>query len=118
MNSIQLAPYQKLMKDELARAARLYGETNHSDHESYAVLKEEIEEALVEADEITPLLERFWNYVKQNPAKLAPELQTEHRNYKRRLLYHLQTHALQCAAEMIQVAAMCEKGMATLHGNV
>lgn len=117
MNSMQIAPYQKLMRDELTRAAQLYGATNHSDHESYAVIKEEVEEALAEATPITVDLERFWGYVKQNPAKLPPEIQTAQRDIKRGILYQMQMHALQCACEMVQVAAMCEKAMETLHAS-
>lgn len=112
-----IEPYQKLMKDELTRAAQLYGATNHSDHESYAVIKEEVEEALVEAEGLTPKLESFWVYVKQNPAKLPPAMQKELRDVKRHQLYQMQTHALQCACEMVQVAAMCEKAMETLHAS-
>lgn len=106
MNSMQIAPYQKLMRDELAGVP-----TNHSDHESYAVIKEEVEEAMAEATPITVDLERFWGYVKQNP---PPEIQTTQRDIKRGILYQMQRHALQCACEMVQVAAMCEKAMETL----
>jgi len=109
---MNIAPYQKLMKDELARATQLYGATNHSDHESYAVIKEELEEALAESAPISFDLDRFWGYVKQNP---PPELQTAQRDIKRGILYQMQTHALQCACEMVQVAAMCEKAMETMH---
>lgn len=95
---------KELSKQEYCRASIKFGATNNSDHESYAILLEEMEEALVEIKDLQWNLERFWERVKANdddPSKYTRLLETERRA-------HL------AACELIQVAAMAHKAAMTV----
>ena len=81
---------------EVERAKEEHEEFFSSNHEAYAVLKEEIEEALVEIDNIITILDKVWEYV-----KLDSDIG--------RLASRMQKTALLCAAELIQVSGVCEK---------
>lgn len=82
---------------EYNRAAAKFGQANNSDHESYAVILEEFQEAQFQSDCFKDRFNRFWELVKANdkdaliPLTIAREF-AEH-----------------AAAEWIQVAAMCYK---------
>lgn len=81
---------------EVERAKEEHEEFFSSNHEAYAVLKEEIEETLVEIDNIITILDKVWEYV-----KLDSDIG--------RLASRMQKTALLCAAELIQVSGVCEK---------
>ena len=88
---------EKLAYEELERANVKFG-TFHSTHEGYAVIKEEIEEAADELEDIATYLSDMWRGVKGDSVGVT-------RNYA---LYIKQT-AVRLAAESIQVAAMAQK---------
>lgn len=72
----------------------------HSDHEGYAVLKEEVEEAETDLMNIKDVLSVLWRYIKRNvevPKKRQAEL--------------VKMCAIELAVEAIQVAAMAQKFM-------
>ena len=81
---------------EVESAEEEHEEFFSSNHEAYAVLKEEIEETLVEIDNIMTVLDKIWESVKldSNISGLASRMQKT---------------ALLCAAELIQVSGVCEK---------
>ena len=81
---------------EVKRAKEEHEEFFSSNHEAYAVLKEEIEETLVEIDNIITILDKVWEYVKLDSdiGELASRMQKT---------------ALLCAAELIQVSGVCDK---------
>ena len=81
---------------EVERAKEEHEEFFSSNHEAYAVLKEEIEETLVEIDNIITILDKVWEYV-----KLDSDIGG--------LALRMQKTALLCAAELIQVSGICEK---------
>ena len=89
---------QMLVCAEYDRAKEKFGASNNSPHESYAVIKEEREEAQDEAYEFDVFEADYWNAVKKNDT----ESQTK-------LLRAMQDRAEKAAAEWIQVAAMCYK---------
>lgn len=94
----------ELVKEEYARASEKFGATNHSDHESYAVLLEEVEEAQAEVAEVYFQLSRFWELVKandDNPSKVSRLLELERKS-------------LLAACELIQVTAMALKAERTV----
>lgn len=81
---------------EVEHAREEHEELFSSNHEAYAVLKEEIEETLVEIDNIITILDKIWEYVKSD-SDIS------------RLTSRMQKTALLCAAELIQVSGVCEK---------
>ena len=87
-----------LMKEEYRRAAEEFGERNNSPHESYAVLKEEVEEAKEELRDIKEYFTWYWHCVKKNNAEQQEEV-----------LKRIEEAALNAACECIQVAAMAYK---------
>lgn len=95
---------KELVEKEYGRAGAKFGLTNHSDHESYAVLLEEFEEAQEEATRFKEFLTYFWNCVKGD----CPPYD------KFVACVDMEKKALLCACEMIQVAAMAKKAAMTV----
>lgn len=93
-----------LVEREYGRAGAKFGLTNHSDHESYAVLLEEFEEAKFEAESFERCLNEFWYHVKGDFG-----LDDKFSSCKR-----MENRAILCACEMIQVAAMAKKAAMTV----
>ena len=99
----------ELVTDEYHRASYKFGATNNSDHESYAVLLEEVQEADQEFKLVETQLEKFWLLVKSNDSDMS--------KYSR--LMELERRAVLAACEIIQVAAMARKAAITVEcGNV
>ena len=86
----------KVLVDEEAERSMIKHPLFNSTHEGYAVIKEEIEEAAEELQDIDVNLEIMWNVIKNNE-------KTD--NY----IYRIKEHAILLAAEAIQVAAMAQK---------
>jgi hypothetical protein len=84
-------------KREYDRAAKKYGKANNSAHESYAVIREEYEEAKEEEDKFELYFDMFWHNVKSNSCDL------------KMFIDDMREHAERAAAEWVQVAAMCYK---------
>lgn len=95
---------KELVEKEYGRAGVVFGLTNHSDHESFAVMMEELDEAGVEFDGFSKGLGQFWAMVKGN----APDPD------KYSQLKQMELTALLAACEMIQVAAMAKKAAITV----
>lgn len=87
---------------ELQRARTEHGEIFHSPHEAFGVLVEEWDEAV---EEITAASSRV-----QEMPKLLRTPDEALRMAFRGVSYH----AMYAAAELIQVAAVCEKAMETM----
>ena len=86
-----------MVDDELKWARKEHGEKFHSNHEAIAVTFEEIQEAQDEFEIVTEEIEWLWRCVKYDWA--VPN----------DVLDRISTHALNGAAELIQVAAMARK---------
>jgi len=86
---------QVLSIEELRRANLKFPVFN-SNHEGYAIIKEEIEEAEQELNDINAQLQRSWYFIKRN----------EDANKD---ILRLRNYAINLAAEAIQVAAMAQK---------
>ena len=95
---------KECVEREYGRAGAKFGLTNHSDHESYAVLLEEAEEANTEISSLHLQLQRFWELTKANDDDLS--------KYSR--LLELERRAVLAACELIQVAAMAKKAALTI----
>ena len=80
-----------------------YGEVYASEHEAYAVLKEEIEEAADDLDQLNKDLAYLWALVKNNHIKNGNGTISEARDYAEML-----------AQEAVQVAAVCERFLETI----
>lgn len=92
----------ELVEKELKSATEKFGALNNSDHESFSVLAEEIEEAVEAVQEIIYARGMLWNAVR--------------RNKKEHSIAHFESikeKAIELAIEAVQVAAMAEKGLMT-----
>ena len=90
--------------EEYGRASVKFGAVNNSDHESYAVLREEADEAVDVLEEVDNLTEAFFEMVKKN----------EEDEMKLDILNVIKHRAEEAAAESIQVAAMARKAIETI----
>ena len=95
---------KELIEKEYGRAGAKFGLTNHSDHESYAILLEELEEAKNEMYSLEKYMKEFWEQVKGDFAPYG----------KFTCCQDMERRALLCACEMIQVAAMAKKASLTI----
>lgn len=86
-----------LVGEELEAANAIYPPF-HSTHEGYAVMREEVEEVIVEMDYVKTGLECLWYYVRTDEMKPIAESVKD-----------IERHAIRLAAEAIQVAAMARK---------
>lgn len=99
-----LEEVKELIEREYGRASAIHGLTHTSDHQSYAVLLEEFEEAKEEVNLCQSCIEKFWELVKSD----SPDYQKMN---DLRLVY---SKALFGACELIQVAAMAKKASITI----
>lgn len=90
---------EQLVDLEYNRASSKFGKTNHSRHESYAVLLEEYEEAMDEVVSIESEMPAYWLQIKRDSK--SP--------YGMASLEHIADRAINAACEFIQVAAMAHK---------
>ncbi len=86
---------------EYLRASHKHGPTNNSAHESYAIIREEFEEAKEEEKEFESFFNMFWYNVKTDSHDLKI------------FFSDMREHAERAAAEWVQVAAMCQKAAIT-----
>ena len=90
--------------EEYDRASVKFGAVNNSDHESYAVLREEADEAVDVLEDVDNLTDAFFEMVKKN----------EEDEMKLDILNVIKHRAEEAAAESIQVAAMARKAIETI----
>ena len=90
--------------EEYGRASVRFGAVNNSDHESYAILREEVDEAIDALAKVDDLTDGFFELVKQN----------EEDKTKIGLLNVIKHRAEEVAAESIQAAAMARKAIETI----
>lgn len=90
--------------EEYGRASVKFGAVNNSDHESYAVLREEADEASDAMEDVDALTNVFFEMVKNN----------EEDKTKIGLLNVIKNRAEEAAAESIQAAAMARKAIETI----
>ena len=90
--------------EEYGRASAKFGAVNNSDHESYAVLREEADEAVDVLEEVDNLTDAFFEMVKKN----------EEDEMKLEILNVIKHRAEEAAAESIQAAAMARKAIETI----
>lgn len=86
---------------EFRNIVKKYGPTYNSEHEGYAVLLEEVEEACEAAEFMQDALKRLWTSIRQN----------EFSNIELSQVYNF---AKGLADEAVQVAAVCERFMETV----
>ena len=86
------------IKAELEKAKKDWGPRYNTEHEAYAVLKEEVEEAAVDLKLILEDLDFLWEAVKGNSDKPYSAA-----------LRHIQEIALALAIEAVQIAAVAKK---------
>ena len=95
---------KQTVEKEYGRAGASFGLSNNSDHESFAVILEEIEESRDELNMFCEKLTDFWQMVKHNASD----------NEKYAQLKSMETTAILAACEFVQVCAMCKKAAITV----
>ena len=90
--------------EEYGRASVKFGAVNNSDHESFAVLREEVDEAVDCLEDVDNLTDVFFERVKNN----------EEDKVKLDILNVIKHRAEEAAAESIQAAAMARKAIETI----
>lgn len=93
----------RCLDEEIVNAEK-WGKAYASNHEAYAVLKEEVEEAGEDLDTIKYSLDTFWDLIKVNANKDCTE----------QSIKDLKDAAYSMAKESIQVVAVCYKILTTL----
>ena len=98
-------PLNLLVSDELDRASKLHGAVFASAHEGFGVIAEEVQEV---GDEL--------EIVEGNLSTMLAFIRDEDKQRIADVADCLRDRAVNAAAEMIQVAAMCEKMTRTVTG--
>lgn len=88
---------------ELQNIVKNYGAVYASEHEAYAVLKEEIEEAAEDMEQINRDLAYLWALIKNNHIKKGGGTISEAIDYAKML-----------AQEAVQIASVCERFLETI----
>ncbi len=88
---------------ETENARKKWGETYHSEHEAWAVLTEEIEEANDALVKIVTIQRVLWSFVRK------PKIESEDIKYIKEDLRYLQDHCQELAIEATQIAAVARK---------
>lgn len=100
-----LRDVQRAEIKEHDRACKDWGPTYNSDHESYAIILEELEEAQYEMKHCASALERVWSLTKDKRGSDDEKIKSL------KLVYIC---AIQAACEIIQVAATATKAIRTI----
>lgn len=82
-----------------------YGEGYHSNHEAYAVLLEEIEEAHEKLEIIKRWHDRLWSCIREDMGNLEDKIS------------RIEHNAKQLAAEAVQIAAVARRWRGGLQGE-
>ena len=96
-------PLNLLVSDELDRASKIHGAVFASPHEGYGVLAEEVQEAGDEADLIDAVMRQLLLAIREEKPSSIVDLAD-----------YIRDKAVSAAAELVQVAAMCEKLVKTV----
>lgn len=93
-----ITPLNILIQDELISANQRYPSSFQSRSEAYAVIREEIEETSEEVISMLNNIDKMWAHVRTNDIREFNAV-----------VLDIRETAYCCAAEAIQVAAMCDK---------
>ena len=96
-------PINLLVSDELDRASGLHGAVFASPHEGYGVIAEELQEAVTEAERAQGVMYQLLKAIHQEKPRSIADLAD-----------YIRDVAVNGAAELVQVAAMCEKLVRTV----
>lgn len=91
-------PLNLLVSDELDRATKIHGETFTSPHEGYGVIAEEVQEAGDALEIAESVMKQLLLAIREEKPKSMIDLAD-----------YIRDQAVNAAAELVQVAAMCEK---------
>lgn len=98
---------KELVSQEYWRATEKFGCINTSDHQSFGVILEEMQESEAECGHAGKHLQEFWDLVKTD----GPDID------KKVALKRLTNSAVLAAAEWIQVAATAHKAWLTINNR-
>lgn len=92
---------EDMVQNELKEANKLHSMFS-SDHEAYAVIKEEVEEASFEFINLENYLGNLWHKVVEDEPN------------KKRIYDEMKKASIRAIQETIKVAAMCDKAIASI----
>lgn len=98
-------PINLLVSDELDRASKLHGAVFASAHEGFGVIAEEVQEVGDEMEIAEGYLSAMLTFIREGDSQRIADVAD-----------CLRDRAVNAAAELIQVAAMCEKMTRTVTG--
>ena len=98
-------PINLLVSDELDRASKLHGATFASAHEGFGVIAEEVQEVGDELEIAEGYLSTMLVFIREGDSQRIADVAD-----------CLRDRAVNAAAELVQVAAMCEKLTRTVTG--
>lgn len=93
----------RCLDEEIVNAEK-WGKTYASNHEAYAVLKEEVEEADEDVEILKSSLDDYWRDIRDDADESLMHAQVK----------NLKDIAYAATKELIQVMAVCHKTLATL----
>lgn len=96
-------PINLMVSDEYDRAAEIHGKVFASAHEGYGVIAEELQEAMTELERAQGVMYQLLKAIHQE----KPQSVADFADY-------IRDQAVNAAAELVQVAAMCEKMVRTV----
>lgn len=95
---------REAMENERERAAEMFWRYNHSEHESFSLIREELEESQEALSNVPKGLKEAWSTVRENDGIAFAEYCKQ-----------MQRDAIRAACECIQLAAMCQKGAESVY---
>lgn len=98
-------PINLLVSDELDRASKLHGAVFASAHEGFGVIAEEVQEVGDELEIVEGNLSTMLAFIREGDGQRIADVAD-----------CLRDRAVNAAAELVQVAAMCEKMARTVTG--
>ena len=101
--STNIYPVSLLVSDEYDRASKLHGKYFRTWHDGYGVIAEEVQEAIECAVKVSHIMSVMLKAIRMDKGEDLIDCADA-----------IQNAAVECSAEMVQVAAMCKKMVLTV----
>lgn len=98
---------ETLVQEEYERASKIHGPMTSTDHEAYALILEEFQEASEYLQSLEAKVELLWSSIRND----------DHDSVKHMRLKDIKRTAEFVAAESVQVAQVCHKALITIESR-